>query len=280
MTENQKGTILAEGKTKKIRSVPDWPGTVDIVSKDWLTAGDGARKHQVAGKGALATTTTVNVFRLLNDAGFRTHCREQIDAVTFRAWRLTMIPVEFVARGLATGSYLKRNPNVAKGTRFGQPVVELFLKDDERHDPMLLPEGGRWTLYDASKPISQDSRIGELPPDFFTRQCGGNLTTELTDSLTADTENVFLLLKQVWARQNIAIPDYKLEFGFNSDGYVMIGDVIDNDSWRLWPGGDPARELSKQRYRDAKEITPEILEEILSLYTQVAGRTHLFFNTN
>ncbi len=280
MTKTEHPNILAEGKTKKILSVQDWPGCVDIVSKDWLTAGDGAKKHLLPGKGALATTTTVNVFRLLNDAGFHTHCREQVDAVTFRAWKLMMIPVEFVASGLATGSYLKRNPTIAKGTRFGKPVVELFLKDDEHHDPLMVPEGGHWALYDASKPISPGSRAGELSPYFFTQECGHDLTLKLADSLASITENAFRELEQVWWKQYIVIPDFKIEFGFNSDGYVMIGDVIDNDSWRLWPGNDPARELSKQRYRDAQEVTPEILEEILSLYAQVAGRTHLFFNTN
>lgn len=273
--------ILAEGKTKKIMSVPG-RHAVDIVSKDWITAGDGAKRHLLPGKGALSTTTTVNALRLLEDNGFDTHFEEQIDAVTFRASLLTMIPVEFVARGVATGSYLKRNPDVAKGTRFGNPVIELFLKDDANHDPIMVCEGGRWVLYRAAEPISSASKVGELPEDHFRQRCGVDLNPELTHDLMKETGEIFLTLERAWERQKIVIPDFKIEYGCHRDlsGKIVVGDVLDNDSWRLWPGGDPAKELSKQVYRDKKEITEADLEDILCRYAQVAGRTHLFFNTN
>ena len=271
--------VIAEGKTKKILAVPG-TSEVDIVSKDWITAGDGARRHLLVGKGVLATTTTVNVFQLLRKAGYANHFIEHVDSVTFRARRLRMIPVEFVARRVATGSYVKRNPDVAEGTYFDQPIVELFLKDDVRHDPLMIREGGRWALYDPKLPISPTSRIGILDEHFFTQRCGADLTPELTHDRTNDTSDIFLMIERAWGRQEIVVPDYKLEYGVTPFGKVTVGDVIDNDSWRLWPHGDKHRELSKQRYRDAKAVTPEILDEILSLYAQVAGRTMLFFNDN
>ncbi|HEY6739130.1 MAG TPA: phosphoribosylaminoimidazolesuccinocarboxamide synthase, partial [Actinopolymorphaceae bacterium] len=105
---------IAEGKTKVVIDAGD--GTVLIRSKDDITAGDGERHDVIDGKAVASTTTTCNIFRLLGDHGVPTHFLEQVDAVTFRARRVDMIPLELVARRIATGSFLDRNPDVADGT--------------------------------------------------------------------------------------------------------------------------------------------------------------------
>src|SRR5438876_6948821 len=134
------GPLLAEGKTKQIYAYPGDDSLVYMVSKDQITAGDGARRNELAGKSRWSTITTSNVFRLLNEAGIPTHFVRQIDDVTLLVWRCAMLPIEHVQRRLATGSYLKRHPEVSEGMRFDPPVIETFLKDDARHDPQISPQ--------------------------------------------------------------------------------------------------------------------------------------------
>src|SRR5437870_8866870 len=121
------GLLLAEGKTKLIYAYPDDENLAYMVSKDQITAGDGARRNELAGKSRWSTITTANVFRLLNDENIPTHFVEQIDDVTLLVRRCTMLPVEQVQRRIATGSYLKRHPGVSEGTRFEPVLVETFL---------------------------------------------------------------------------------------------------------------------------------------------------------
>ena len=78
----QFGPLLAEGKTKLIYAYPDDPALAYMVSKDQITAGDGARRNELTGKGRWSTITTANVFRLLNQEDIDTHFVEQINDTT------------------------------------------------------------------------------------------------------------------------------------------------------------------------------------------------------
>jgi len=60
---------MAEGKTKVICKVKDATGMVLIRSKDRITAGDGARAHDMVGKSVISTSTNCSIFELLNRAG-------------------------------------------------------------------------------------------------------------------------------------------------------------------------------------------------------------------
>ena len=73
------GRLIAEGKTKKIYNHTIDDELVYIVSKDDITAGDGARRNEFIGKSRVSTTTTANVFKLLNEAGVATHFIEQVE---------------------------------------------------------------------------------------------------------------------------------------------------------------------------------------------------------
>jgi phosphoribosylaminoimidazole-succinocarboxamide synthase len=243
------GSRLAEGKTKIVYAHPTDPALCYLFHKDGITAGDGARRNVIVGKGALAGRTTANVFRLLARAGIPTHFVDAPAPDVMLVRRCAMIPLEVVMRRIATGSYLKRHPEVAEGTRFDPLPVEFFLKDDARHDPQVTEE--------------------EIVRD-------GIASAGEVEAMAEMGRRVFLILEKAWADLGVQLVDLKIEFGRDAQGALLVADVIDNDSWRLWPGGDKSRMLDKQIYRNMKEVTAEGLEELKAKYAQVAELTGKF----
>lgn len=259
---------LAEGKTKIIWETED-PSVVRIENKDDITAGDGLRRDIISGKSQIATETTSNVFTLLNRKGVVTHFVGQDSLTSFVARSATMIPLECVARRIAAGSYLKRHPEVAEGQRFETPPVEFYLKDDSRHDPMIQVNRstGVVLLFDAKVPVEEQEPIGQMTLDDL------DVSVEELDVIEEETKKTFEVIETAWAEQGVDLVDMKVEFGKDVNQSVMLADVIDNDSWRIWPGGDKSRMLDKQRYRDGGELS-----SILKDYSQVAEMTRAFVN--
>jgi RNA polymerase sigma factor (sigma-70 family) len=260
---------IAEGKTKIVIDAGD--GTVLIRSKDDITAGDGERHDVIAGKAASSTTTTCNIFRLLEAHGVPTHLIEQVDAVTFRARRVEMVPVELVARRIATGGYLDRHPDIAEGTVLPELVFEVFEKDDARHDPLLeidpvadvlrrrVPHARAAAALGApagavieEEPLS-DSRLARLTP-------------ALLDQLRDLTLRTFTIVEQAWATLGGTYVDLKIECGLDATGTLLVADVIDSDSGRLRFGD---RDVSKQSYRDGTRS----LDEVGRTFDEVAALT-------
>ena len=81
------------------------------------------------------------------------------------------------------------------------------------------------------------------------------------------------LLEQAWQSVDVMLVDLKIEFGRDTSGKLILADVIDNDSWRIWPGGDKNRMLDKQIYRNLKDVTEQDLQALGDRYAMVADLT-------
>lgn len=237
------GPLLAEGKTKQIYVHSDDETLAYMVNKDQITAGDGGRRNELVGKARWNTLTMARIYRLLNAQGIATHFREQIDDTTVLITRCAMLPIEQVMRRIATGSYLTRTPGAREGERFEPVLVETFLKDDAHHDPQIWEQ------------------------DIIVR---GLATREEIAWMAQEGRRVFTVLERAWAMLDITLVDLKIEFGRTASNHLLVADVIDNDSWRLWPGGDKHRMLDKQIYRNLKEVTPQDLQVLGDRYALVA----------
>lgn len=245
-----KGIEIARGKTKALFENPDQPDQVVVTQMDNISAGDGARRHVIAGKGRLAAQTTARVFRLLNLCGLPTHYLsggEDDDGNEMVVRRCSMIPLEVVTRGVAAGSFVKRNPSLQRGTLLVPRVIEFFFKDDAAHDPLITPD------QIVAQNIASPQEVGVM--------------TELA-RLTFD------ILSHAWRRRDVLLVDLKIEFGRLSSGenqgQLVIADVIDNDSWRIWPQGREDLMLDKQMYRNLQAVDDAALERVKQAYERVA----------
>ncbi|XP_062991250.1 bifunctional phosphoribosylaminoimidazole carboxylase/phosphoribosylaminoimidazole succinocarboxamide synthetase isoform X2 [Elgaria multicarinata webbii] len=254
-SELKLGKKINEGKTKEVYELPNLPGCVLLQSKDQITAGNAARKDLMEGKAAISNTTTSCVFQLLQEAGIKTaFVRKQSDTA-FIAAHCEMIPIEWVCRRIATGSFLKRNPGVEEGYRFNPPKIEMFYKDDAANDP-------QWS----------EEQLIEVKFQFAGLEIG---RTEV-DIMAQSTRAIFEILERAWQPLNCTLVDMKVEFGVNvATKEIVLADVIDNDSWRLWPAGDRKQQKDKQSYRDLKEVTPEALQMVKRNFEWVAERVEL-----
>jgi phosphoribosylaminoimidazole-succinocarboxamide synthase len=238
------GEKIAEGKTKIIYAHTGSSNLAYMVHKDAITAGDGAKRDVIEGKGELSCRTTSAVFRFLERRGIATHFVDMLDPHTMLVQQVQMIPIEWVARRIAAGSYVRRT-GATEGLRLDPLVLELFLKDDARHDPQISPH-----------------EAIEM----------GLCTETKVAAALATTERVFLALEEAWAAQQIQLVDLKIELGRTKGGDIIVADVIDNDSWRLWPGGRREEMLDKQVYRELAKRDAAALDDVRQRYVEVARR--------
>jgi phosphoribosylaminoimidazole-succinocarboxamide synthase len=265
------GTLLREGKTKKIWSVQGNARLCLVQMKDDTTAGNGARHDVIEGKGVLACAIATSVFELLYRCGIPLAFHNRVDDTRFLAKRCTMIPYEVVIRREAHGSYLKRHPMVPRRTRFPELLVEFYLKTTGRRfgdhalpcdDPLVLFRSGAAELY--------------LPDVELSRQAPFLVLTdyplldrpEVFEEMTANARMVFGVLEHAWTSAGRVLCDLKIEFGFTATGDLVVADDIENGCWRVLEGD---QYIDKQRYRDGATV-----EATRALYEHVASLTSSF----
>ena len=270
------GALVAEGKTKRIHQVTGCPGLVTVVSKDDITAGDGAKHDVIPDKGRLANQTTCNVFRLLKACGLPVAFEAQAGATSFAAPQCRMLPYEVVVRREAHGSYLKRNPHFSKGQLFPQLIVELFLKTKDRNwkgkpllcdDPLLsyAESASQIRLFNPAKPIQgQEPFLVLAGSEVFAHDEEWKLFPEMRRI----ARHAFLVLEKAWQLEGGTLVDFKVELGFDSKGQLLLADVVDNDSWRVIESGSY---IDKQVYRDGGA-----LDDVTEKYRRVADITGRF----
>jgi len=269
---------------------------VIIQNKDEITKNDDkSLTKTMASKAEYATATTSMVFELLKAAGIPVAFEKQLSATEFLAPKCEMIALEVIARRYAVGSYLKRYPNLNVSDdqpphRFHSLVFELFFKTSDGSfsgNSGFSVQTPNDVLLDVDKPV--DDPFIANPYDSFWKlkhpkipawDKSSDLKLQVDSSkvlppgvtvpnIEAITREVFLVLESAWSQLGLRLIDFKIEFGIDSNGDLLVADVIDNDSWRLRTAN--WKELSKQLFRDNYDMS-----EISEKYALVARLVEKF----
>lgn len=254
MTANVLLIAEAEGKTKKVYGVLDRSGLCLIENKNDVTGGNGARHEVVPGKGKLVNAVNANVMRLFKKHGLPVAFQRLHGDTTFYSKRCTMIPIEVVVRGEASGSYVKRFPHVKKGEVFSRPQLELYLKTSNKmwkgekipdDDPLMISDvRGRFNLYLPGVPFAPHASFKTI---MFEDVVPERKWHKVLGDISPTALYAFERLRSEFHKLDARLIDFKLEFGFDANGHLMIADVISPDEWRLIYKGEHA---DKQPFRE------------------------------
>lgn len=197
--------LVYEGKAKRVFST-DEPNVLRIEYKDEVTAGNGAKKDAMVGKGRLNNLITSRMFELLQQAGYESHFIKKISDTEQLVEKVDIIPLEVVVRNIAAGSITKRL-GFNKGEIFQQPLVEFYYKEDALNDPIVT-----------------DDHVLLL----------GLATFEEINILKEQALKVNTILTKIMDNMGLTLVDYKIEFGKTSDGQIKLADEISPDTCRIW----------------------------------------------
>lgn len=233
-----KRSLLYSGKAKDIYLTEDNELIVSCY-KDQATAFNGLKKEEVIGKGRLNNQISSLIFEKLNRAGIATHFVEKLSDTEQLNKKVAIIPLEVVLRNYTAGSFSKRF-GVAEGIQLEQPIVEFYYKKDELDDPFINDE------HVAFLDIASKEEIAYIKEE--TRKING-------------------LLSSWFAEIGLTLIDFKLEFGKDKDGQIILADEFSPDNCRLWDAD--GHHMDKDVFRrglgemtDVYQIVWEKLQEL------------------
>ena len=210
---------LYEGKAK-IMYATEHPDELLVYYKDDATAGNGAKKGTIASKGIMNNKMTAFFFELLAKHGISHHCIRRVSDREMLVQRLEIIPLEVIVRNVAAGSLAKRL-GLQEGVPMKRPVIEFCYKNDELGDPMV-------------------NRYHILAMEFATEK-------EL-DEIERVSLQVNDILTKFLKDKKVDLIDFKLEFGRDNAGKLILADEISPDNCRFWDS-DTHEKLDKDRFR-------------------------------
>jgi phosphoribosylaminoimidazole-succinocarboxamide synthase len=228
--------MIYEGKAKQIFATDD-ENVYRVKYKNSATAFNGEKKAEIPKKGALNNQITSLIFQKLEAVGIHTHFVEQLSETEQLVKKVTIIPLEVVVRNTVAGSLSKRL-GIAEGVDLAEPIVEFYYKDDSLGDPLVTEDHIK--ILNLATP----EQLVEL------RQKGIKIDR---------------LLRPLFANIGVKLIDFKLEFGLDAEGNILLADEISPDTCRLWDIETNAK-LDKDLFRrdlgDISEAYQEILDRL------------------
>ena len=226
--------MLYEGKAKQVFRTDD-PERIIIRYKDSATAFNNIKKATIENKGVLNNAISTILFKELEKAGVKTHYIETLNDRDQLCRKVSVIPLEVIVRNVIAGSMAHRL-GIEEGTQPANTIFDICYKRDELGDPLI-----------------NDHHAVAL----------GVVTYEELERIYGMAARINEILKSLFARMNITLVDFKIEFGRTSEGEIVLADEVSPDTCRLWDMTTGER-LDKDRFRRDLGRVREAYEEILA----------------
>ena len=229
-------TKITVGKVKTVFTTSE-PDKVLIQYEDKVTAGNGRKVDFPIGKGRVCMQISEFLFKKLEDSGIRTHYIDTFPERIMSCKKVDIIPIEVVVRNVAAGSIV-RQTTLEEGRVINWPLVEFYLKDDEKDDPLLTEDRIKLMGYGESI----------RPLQFIARE-------------------VNAILQDIFNKIDLTLVDFKLEFGYDSEQNLLLADELSPDGMRLWKKGTK-ESFDKDLFRKDEGDIVEAYKIILSKLSQ------------
>jgi phosphoribosylaminoimidazole-succinocarboxamide synthase len=231
----EKRELLYEGKAKKLYLTDD-KDLVISEFKDDLTAFNGLKKASEAGKGALNNKISTELFKMLDEKGIPTHFVTMLDDNHMLHRKADVILIEVIVRNIATGS-LSKNLGIEDGKVLPFTLVEFDYKNDELGDPKLNDQHALILgLVEYQDELDKIRRMARQIND---------------------------ILRPYFADKGLNLVDFKLEFGKDSHGNIILIDEISPDNCRFWDM-NTGEKMDKDRFRQGLGGLKMAYEEVLN----------------
>ena len=227
-------TEITKGKVKTVFTTSE-PDKVLIQYEDKVTAGNGKKIDFPQGKGKVCMEISELLFKLMEEHGIKTHYLDTFPERIMSCKSVDIIPIEVVVRNIAAGSIV-RQTTLKEGRIISYPLVEFYLKDDEKDDPLLTED--RIKLMGYGKEISE---------------------------LQHHAREINAILRGVFRKIGLTLVDFKLEFGYDSEQNLLLADELSPDGMRLWKEGTKEsfdKDLFRKGKGDIVEAYTHILEKL------------------
>ena len=230
--------LIYTGKAKDIYSTED-ENVIKSVYKDQATMLNGARKETIKGKGVLNNQISSLIFEKLNAAGVATHFIERISDTEQLNKKVTIFPFEVVLLYVTEGSFSNR-VCVEEGLDLNTRIVDYYYKNDDLDDPFINDEHVKFL------DIANDEQIAYIKEE---------------------TRRINELLKDWFAQIGLRLIDFKLEFGFDKDGKIILADEFSPDNCRLWDaeGHHMDKDVFRRDLGSLTDVYEVVLEKLQGL---------------
>ena len=210
--------LIYTGKTKNVFALDN--GNYLLKFKDDCTGKDGVFDPgensvglTIDGVGDVNLRMSVYYFERINAAGIKTH----FVSADLKDTTMEVLPgkvfgkgLEVICRHKAVGSFYRRYSDYVEEGADLPAYVEMTFKNDEKGDPLVTKDG---------------------------LEVLGVMTAGQYDEIKTMTQRITKIVADDLMSKGLVLYDIKFEFGYDSDGRVMLIDEIASGNMRVYKDG-------------------------------------------